>query len=269
MSRGFRGNPEIPGETGETFRGVTGESPASPPAADSAEVPWAGRDLSPSGFEGDTGAADASLRRAIEEDAGDVPLMRAVEAARLLVPIVAEPTEVDTSGALTVETHVDMAAVTLVAPDGERALPVFTSTESLAAWDPHARPVPVTAARAAQAAVTEGCDAIVIDVAGPGTRVLRPSMVWALAQERAWQLPHEDPFVARSVADALGPEDDVTGFHVEEGAPHGQGVLGVVLDLRAGLSPEQVRAVATRVGERLATDGELRARIDGLAFRIR
>ena len=46
-------------------------------------------------------------------------------------------------------------------------------------------------------------------------------------------------------------------------------MLGVVLDLRPGLAPEQVRAVATRVGERLATDGELRARIDGLAFRIR
>jgi hypothetical protein len=46
-------------------------------------------------------------------------------------------------------------------------------------------------------------------------------------------------------------------------------VLGVVLDLRPGLSPEQVRGIATRVGERLATDGELRARIDGLAFRLR
>jgi len=46
-------------------------------------------------------------------------------------------------------------------------------------------------------------------------------------------------------------------------------VLGVVLELRPGLGPDAVRAVATRVGEKLATDGELRARIDGLAFRIR
>ena len=42
-----------------------------------------------------------------------------------------------------------------------------------------------------------------------------------------------------------------------------------MLDLRPGLTPDAVRAVANRVGERLATDGELRARIDGLAFRIR
>ena len=47
-----------------------------------------------------------------------------------------------------------MAAMTLLAADGHRALPVFTSIAALAAWDPAARPVPVTAARAAQAAVT-------------------------------------------------------------------------------------------------------------------
>ncbi len=45
-------------------------------------------------------------------------------------------------------------------------------------------------------------------------------------------------------------------------------MLGVVLHLRPGLDAEQVRGLASRVGERLATDGELRARVDGLAFRI-
>ncbi len=269
MTPGLRGDPENPGETGEDFRGLTGESPASPSAADSAEVPWAGRDLSPSGFEDDTGAADEELRAALTGPADDTRLMRAVEAARLLVPIVAEPSEVDATGELAVEKQVDLAAVTLVAPGGQRALPVFTSTDTLAAWDPAARPVPVTAARAGQAAVSEGCDVIVVDVAGPATTVLRPSMVWALAQQRPWVPPHQDPFVDRGVEAALRPEEHVTAHSLEEGVPAGHGVLGVVLDLRPGLSAEQVREVATRVGERLATDGELRARIDGLAFRIR
>jgi hypothetical protein len=94
-------------------------------------------------------------------------------------------------------------------------------------------------------------------------------MVWALAQQRPWEPAHTDPFVARSVAAAVRDEDDITSHVLEEGNPRGEGVLGVVLDLRPGLDPEQVRAVATRVGERLATDGELRARIDGLAFRLR
>ena len=232
-------------------------------------MPWAGRDLSPSGFETDTGAADPALLAALATPADDVALMRAVEAGRFVVPIVADLTEADTTGEHAVDKAVDLAAVTLVSPDGQRALPVFTGTEALAAWDPTARPVPVTPARAGQAAVAEGCDVIVVDVAGPATRVLRPSMVWALAQQRPWEPPHTDPFVARSVAAALRDEGDVTASELEEGNPPGEGVLGVVLDLRPGLTPEQVRGIATRVGERLATDGELRARIDGLAFRLR
>ena len=238
--------------------------------ADSAQVPWSGRDLSPSGFESDTGEADAHLR-ALLADTGtdDATLMAAVAAARFVVPIVAEPTGVDASGEHPVETQVDMSAVTLVAPDGTRALPVFTGLDALAAWDAAARPVPVTPARVGQAAVSERCDVVVVDVAGPATRVLRPSMVWALAQGRPWEPALTDPFVDRSVADAVRAEEDVTAYELEDGRPHGEGVLGVVLELRPGLTPEEVRSVATRVGERLATDGELRARIDGLAFRIR
>jgi hypothetical protein len=209
------------------------------------------------------------LLAALADGADDLVLMRAVEGSRLLVPVVAAPAEVDDSGGLAVDTRVDMAVVTLVAPDGQRALPAFTGTEALAAWDPAARPVPVPPSRAAQAAVAEGCDVLVLDVAGPVTRVLRPSMVWALAQQRAWEPAPSDPFVDRSVAAAVAPEPAVTAYGLEEGRPPGQGVLGVVLDLRPGLAPEEVRAVATRVGERLATDGELRARVDGLAFRIR
>ncbi len=40
------------------------------------------------------------------------------------------------------------------------------------------------------------------------------------------------------------------------------------LTLRPGLAAEAVQSIATAVGERLATDGEIRARIDGLAFSI-
>jgi hypothetical protein len=44
--------------------------------------------------------------------------------------------------------------------------------------------------------------------------------------------------------------------------------MRIVLTLRQGLSHAEVEAVATRIGERLATDGELRVRVDGLAFRV-
>ncbi|MBM6403677.1 SseB family protein [Phycicoccus sp. CSK15P-2] len=237
-------------------------------ATDSAGTPWVARDLSASGFETDTGDADPVLAAALSAGPDDLGLMRAVEQARLVVPVVAEPGGVDASGGPAVEKSADMAVVTLVAPDGRRALPVFTGTSSLAAWDPGARPVPVTAARAAQAAVSEGCDVLVLDVAGPATVVLRPSMLWALAQQRPWEPAHTDAVVARGVTAAVAREADVVDHAIEEGTPEGEGVLGIVLRLRPGLAPEHVREVATRVGERLATDGELRARVDGLAFRI-
>jgi hypothetical protein len=185
------------------------------------------------------------------------------------VPIVAEPVSVEEAGGLVVEKQTDMAAVTLVAPDGQRALPVFTSLQSLGSWDPQARPVPVTASRAAQAAVSERCDVMVVDLAGPRTVVLRPSMLWALAQQRDWVPAHEDLVVQRGVAAAVREEPSVRSHGLGAGMPAGQGVLAVTLELEQGLTAEEVQAIATRVGERLATDGELRARFDGLAFSIR
>lgn len=240
------------------------------PGRDSAGTPWHDRRLTSTGFDTDTGEADAALRGALERPSGDRALMAAVAVSRLLVPVVAEPAQTGTGEhGLTEDKQVDMAVVTLVAPDGSRALPVFTSLADLAAWDPAARPVPVTAARAAQAAVAEGCEAVVVDVGSEHVRTLRPSMVWALAQQRAWQPAHEDPFVAASVASAAGGEPDVTAYELSDGEPAGSGTLRVVLTLRPGLAAESVRDLATRIGEALAADGEFRARCDGLAFVIR
>ena len=142
------------------------------------------------------------------------------------MPVVAVTTDVEEGGTgLTVETSTDMAVVTLTGPDGRRALPVFTGTAALAAWDPTARPVPVTADRAAQAAVAEGCDVMVVDLAGGGgapATELRPSQVWALAQRRAWLPAHEDPFVRAAVEGAVRPEDAVEHVDVEDGDPRRQ-----------------------------------------------
>ena len=194
--------------------------------------------------------------------------MRAVAKARLLVPIVAAPSGIDDPGEL-VERSTDMAVVTLTSPGRQRALPVFTSVAALSAWDSAARPSPVTSSRAAQAAVFERCDVMVLDLGSGHQRMLRPSMVWALAQQREWLPAHTDPFVAQALSRATADEADVIDYVGEEGDPTGVGILRVVLRLRPGLDSGQVQALATRVGEQIATDGEARARIDGLAFTIR
>ncbi|NUR17685.1 MAG: SseB family protein, partial [Dermatophilaceae bacterium] len=117
--------------------------------ADSAGQAWEGKSIPSHGFSGDDGTADeelvAALRAAASTPGDDVEslLMASVASSRWLVPVVAVATEVDESGDHAVDTRSDMAAVTLTSPDGSRALPMFTSLESLAAWDPAARPVPV------------------------------------------------------------------------------------------------------------------------------
>jgi hypothetical protein len=161
-----------------------------------------------------------------------------------------------------------MAAMVLTAPDGQRAFPVFSSVAALSAWQPAARPSPLTSSRAAQGAVAERCDVMVLDCGSDRERTLRPSMVWALAQQRDWLPAHLDPFVAQALIRVTAGEEDVIGC-VGQDEPAQAGVLRVVLSLRPGLDAGQVQALATRIGERIATDGEARARIDGLSFTIR
>lgn len=237
---------------------------------DTAGVPWRGRTLTGTGFDGDTGEADAVLAALLADPATDpAELVEAVSRARLVVPVVAVPGEIDDSSGIPVDATSDMASVTLVAPDGERALPAFTSTAALAAWDAQARPVPVTAQRAALAAVQEGCATIVLDLPTPpgsAAATLRGSMVWALATGRRWRPAHEDEHVAAAVATALAEEPSVVGHALVDG---GQGVLRVEVALAPGLSREEVRSLVTGLGERLAADGETRARIDAVAFAVR
>src|SRR6476659_4283062 len=242
--------------------------------ADSAGQAWQGKSIPSHGFSGDTGAADDALLAALAAahatpgDDAEVAVMEHTAGARWLVPVVAVAAEVDESGPHAVDTRSDMAAVTLTSPDGSRALPMFTSLESLAAWDPGARPVPVRAAAAAQAAISEECHVLLVDVASSHATVLRPSMLWALAQERAWQPSHRDAHVAAAVRAAVETEPQVVAHRLEAGEPVGAGVLRVVLALEPGLDAEQVGAIATRIGERIATDGETRARIDALTFAL-
>ncbi|MFP3675340.1 SseB family protein, partial [Bacillus sp. SIMBA_031] len=76
--------------------------------------------------------------------------------ARVFVPVVAQlAEEAEAVDGLHADKQADMALVTLTAPDGRRAMPVFTSSAALENWHAEARPVAVYAARAALSAVSE------------------------------------------------------------------------------------------------------------------
>ena len=269
------------------------ESPgAEPPGhsgTDSAGVPWAGRTLAAQPFAGDDGSASSGLLSALEAyRAGTGSLADVVRAwapTRAMVPIVAVLGEDDDVRAAAElgqgDKSADMALITLTGPDGTRTLPVFSSTAALAGWDASARPVPVEAARAAQAAVVEECDRIVIDPgtdpgtdsgtdsgAGPrgsGVTLPRP-VVWAVAQGRDWVPPAEDPAVRAGVANLLRAVPPVRAHRCEPDGPAG---LVVVLGLAAGLGPAELGAVTTRVSALFAADPVVAERVGSLRLSVR
>lgn len=250
-------------------RRFTGHEPAA--GHDTHGLPWAGRDLTTSPFDGDTGAADPELLAALQSgDEGAVMavLSRAGRATplRVLVPIVAHPDEVDETGDLAVDARTDMASVVLTAPDGRRALPIFSGLAALTDWDANARPVPVTVADAARAAIDDTCDVLLLDLGAPHALVLRLSQLWALAQDRPWLPPHADPVVLDAVAAAAGEDPCVDLAHVE---PADQGLLRVALTLTPGLDRDRVTGVVEAFGTRLGADPDVRIRIDGLALTLR
>ena len=147
------------------------------------------RGLPDPGFAGDEGDADEALRAGLaaydeQPDVRDrwLDALAALQDTRVLVPVVAEPSggraepsggRAESSGGraesrpLTEEKETDMAAVLMRSRSGRTALLAFTGLASLQTWDPAARPVPVAVPDAARAALQNGAEALVVDVAGP------------------------------------------------------------------------------------------------------
>ncbi len=200
----------LPGHIAAALAGAGG-------ATDSAGQPWAGRSLSGDAakihnFEDDDGTADAGYLAAVADLAAgtgdEAAVVAALATARVFVPIVAQLAEEGEAvtrpqgnkphgDELHSDKQADMALVTLKAPDGRTAMPVFTSAASLQAWHKEARPVAVYAARAALSAVAEGAELLVLDPGSELTFVVRRPAVWALAQQQPWTPSYADPEARR------------------------------------------------------------------------
>lgn len=250
-----------------------GTGPSEPPfGADSAGFPWRGRELHTQPFAGDAGDPDPELVRELADYAagrGDLTgLAAALAGSRLFVPIVAVLDEPSAHAAVlrTVgDSGADMALITLTGKDGSRALPVFSCVEAMMRWDGGARPVPVEAARAAQAAVAEGCDVLVLDLgSSPGAVVPRP-VVWALGQGRAWVPPCEDPEVLDGVRHSVAGIPEVLSATVAESS---SAELGVVLAVVPGLDQEALQSVTGSVRQRLAGSRAIAERAESVRLVI-
>ncbi|MGV9940864.1 SseB family protein [Streptomyces sp. NPDC003401] len=221
----------------------------------------ANKNIPDPGFSDDDGSADPVLGAALAAWAEDRtavgPVLEALEGARLLVPVVAVLGEVEEDseqgGGLRREKTSDMAVPTLRAGD-RTALPAFTSTASLARWDPQARPVAVPLHQALQAAAHERADTIVLDMAGPVTFELTGPVLRALAEGRTTTDPLADPAVVEAVRAAVAAEPAVLRAHLVPGRADGT----LVLVLAPDAAPAET---AQAVAERIAADETLRARL--------
>lgn len=242
------------------------------------------------GFSDDDGTADPRLAAALCAYAGgggsEADVLAALRGARLLVPVVALLVEVETgpgeatSGApptksaggsprpkpgagLRREKTSDMAVPTLQAADGRRALPAFTSTDSLARWRPDARPVAVPLGQALQALAHEGADTLLIDMAGPAPYALSGPALRAVAEGRDLGDPLADPDVRDAVRAAVAAEPGVLRAYLVP-ADASDGTLALVPAPDAA-----VRDVAQRVATALAGDEVLRgALVRGLELAL-
>nr|WSW70239.1 SseB family protein [Streptomyces sp. NBC_00995] len=210
------------------------------------------------GYSDDDGTADPALTAALAawaEDRKTVgPVLEALKGARLLVPVVAVLGEVEEDeNGLRREKTSDMAVPTLQAGD-RRALPAFTSTASLARWDPQARPVAVPLHQALQAAAHEKADTVVLDLAGPVAFELTGSALLALAEGRTSADPLDDPAVTAAVRDTVAAEPSVLRAHLGPG--RADGTLALVL--AADADPAEA---AGRLARSLAANEVLRARL--------
>lgn len=128
--------------------------------------------LQGSAYPDDAGEASPLLAAALAGYGADesryADVLAALADARLLVPVVAVLGEAEVGpDGLTRDKSSDMATVLLQGADGRPALLAFSSTATLAAWNPESRPVPVPTRTAALSAVQEGAAALLVDVAGP------------------------------------------------------------------------------------------------------
>ncbi|KKI18422.1 MULTISPECIES: SseB family protein [unclassified Leucobacter] len=270
-------------------------------AGDSAGFPWAGRtfDHHETAFADDDGTTPAETAAAIDAvreaarrtngvaTAGDywdalavladahADAIAALGGQRFLVPMLAEAGDLGvTPEGRTVEKTQELSIVTVAAPDGRTVLPIFSSTETLSAWNPQARPIPVPGVQAAVAAAQEGTDLLMIDPGTPEREfgVRRTALEAFALRERvlpAWA----DPDVARAFAESAAGEPMVEAIWLAPGDLEGR-LLEAEVDVRIrlahaedGVDRAALAELLQRLQQRWTASAIIAERVDSLRVR--
>jgi hypothetical protein len=217
-----------------------------------------GADVLVTRFQGDAGQADLRLRDLLgdpETYSAQREIVDRLSRGRVLIPVVANLDEKDDAGA---DKRSHMATVTITDARGHKALMCFTGVDSVGSWREDARPIPVAGVEVAQAALQEGCTALLLDLAGPNRYALAGTGLWALAAGGPWRHPLDEPEVEQALASAL-VDSGLAGRFVADPST----IDGVALVLDA---PDVQRAQS--LAERLSSTPAIQARVSRLEIRI-
>jgi len=231
-------------------------------------------------FADDDGSAPPALAAALAKvaaegaAAGLGEVVRALDAERVLVPVLSQAEVVEELDGLEVDREASTGVVAVASPDGRQVLPVFSSVAAMAAWNPEARPVPVPGRQAAGSAVTEGWELLVVDPGGPVAVQVPRTAVWALARGEEWRpavvaRAGGELEVDREVAQVLGAVALVVpGVRTAEALPGQRAELALRLGIDSGLDRAGLDAVLAQVNARLAAASLVAERVDSLELRI-
>lgn len=231
------------------------------------------KDIPASVFADDDGRADARLAQAlIRFQSGRASLAVVVEAlayARVLVPVLAsgDVRHVGKHG-LAQDAVASTGVVALEAPDGRRALPIFTDVEAMKAWNPDARPVPAEAPRAALASVAEEWSTMVINPGIESTVIPRPA-VWALAQGEPWRPAVTDgtvdPEIVIAVREAVAGESAIREVAVVAGLG---AEVAIIIAVAPGLASQELADLLEGVQASIARTALVAQRVDSLELKV-
>ncbi|MGM0384504.1 MAG: SseB family protein [Actinomycetota bacterium] len=232
------------------------------------------RSLPASPFAHDDGSRPAIFiaAKAVEPPDRTPAVVRAMHGGRVLVPVLAHAhpgstapggvaNHVKSSGSDAQQEACEQAATATVdVADGRAAMPVFSSLAALVAWNPDARPVPVFGEQAARAAVSVSDGLMLLDPGDEPVLIPRPA-VRALAVGEEWVPAWADERLGSVAASALAKVVELVGVRLEPGRTT---EIRVVVAVRAGLDPQQLREALARAADALANDPTLRERVDSM-----
>ncbi len=221
--------------------------------------------LRPNPFAGDDGGVQPQMAAALAlEDPAQrqEALVAALGTGRVFVAVQAHAHPGTSDGEITEHDSHDPDRValdeavqlTVPAPGGLRAMPIFSSAAALAAFDPAARPVPLLGRNAAaQALFHTGLLALdCLDYFGR-------SAVLAIASDEAWFAPWLDPQIRMRLEHALEGCGGAQTVRVLAGR---QGVIRVTIVISDHAGIAAAEEAVKRVAQALHSDGYLKSHLD-------